>query len=249
MRGMVGLTAPSSAAAGFTTHCAHTISQRARKPGRSPRSPLAGRSGTSGTQNKGGSSMSSGQNLSSRVGPAGGGGGVEVVEKLEARIGVEPTNKGFADLPPRPRSPVFLSPAPTAGQNQANRLPPALCAFCREVTTDRCRWAVQRFVTVRAEDIRHGDIIKPAHSGRARLPAEVLNIEAASHIDWMIFTLRLVGGRNDGHQVRETAAFRALVKVQRRVSCDQPACEVHQRELAPGIILCRDHWNSWREAA
>lgn len=127
-----------------------------------------------------------------------------------------------------------------------HRLKP--CQFCTDESAGSCCWPDKKFVTLKYDELLHGDKVRRAHGTRSNQPpATVTEIEAVS-LSRLKFTLSIQGKKAARTKEIEVYGFSA-VQALRDAICGNPVCELHMRSVGESKAYCREHWDSWSQVA
>ena|SRR5581483_6092635 len=124
------------------------------------------------------------------------------------------------------------------------------CVFCGQVSTGRCSWPVEKFLSVRYNELQPGDRVKRALEFQTieQRPAAVVVSNTRITIDGYIDGREIVlqtGSREKTIRVRGYSDVRRAVQQH----CGKTVCDLHSRSVADGVEYCADHWTAWERVA
>lgn len=124
------------------------------------------------------------------------------------------------------------------------------CHFCAAPAHGLCAWPAEQWVERQAGDLVVGEVMRRHKESAADL-THVITVRDLTLLDTYLLKVTVSIKPMMGPKMErsfEVNTF-SLVRVQRKAPCGKPVCESCLQARAPGVYVCRDHWNSWQAVA
>jgi hypothetical protein len=127
---------------------------------------------------------------------------------------------------------------------------PVKCAFCAEPAGYRCNWKVERAINTMILDLKVGDVAVYTREGPKKgRTLRIRRIKKDRDFRTVFADEFLPNGRQASRPFEYQFHEEHELAVLRMVSCWEPACERHVRELDDQFHSCWNCKDRWKECA
>lgn len=124
------------------------------------------------------------------------------------------------------------------------------CHWCEEEAHGSCSWPTEQWVEREAGELQVGDHMRRHNETAADLLYDI-RVRDLTKLDEHLIRVDVILKPKVGLALErrfETNTF-CMVRVIRKAPCGKQCCENHLQARAPGVYVCREHWDSWLKIA